>query len=64
MSTATINSRVITSFLDELSASHADVDFDIDIIQGLVDGWVRAGDKVAIAEFKQKLFRVVTNIPD
>ncbi len=64
MNTVTISSRIISSFLDEISSCHGNVDFDIEIIQCLVDGWVNAGDKDAIAELKQKLLEIVNSIPE
>ena len=55
LNSATISSRVVVAFLDELSSCHGNLNFDLDIIQGIVKGWVEAGDAESILALANSL---------
>lgn len=59
-----ISTKVLSAFLDELSASNGSVDADAEIIQGIINGWIRAGDKDALKALARRLMNSVKEIEE
>ncbi|MGL5033772.1 MAG: hypothetical protein ACRC6M_08225 [Microcystaceae cyanobacterium] len=59
MKNATITAKTLAEFIDKLSETASSIDFDCEIIESIVNGWVK-GDPSDKEKLKAKLAEIST----